>query len=65
MRSGLDELLPRGKQYAEVNAGWSNSTGAKVRGEAGFLFGPAAAAYLFGQWTPQESSAGIGVRVTW
>ena len=64
MRSGLDELLPRKRVFAELMAGWSSVTGPVARAAAGAQLGKHAAVYGYGQWTPAETTAGVGVRVT-
>ena len=65
VRSGLDSILPRKSGSLDLTAGWSSKTGPIARGELRQRFGNNLAGYLYGQWTPAQTSAGAGVRVTW
>jgi hypothetical protein len=51
--------------YAEVIGAWSSLSGPVVRAEAGAKLTPRFGVYGFGQWTPAETMAGVGARVTW
>lgn len=51
--------------YAELIGAWSPLSGPVVRGELGARLTPRAGVFGFGQWTPAETMAGVGARVTW
>lgn len=67
MRTGLQGVLadtPVRAGYAQALAGVSTLTGAFARAEAGYRVAPSLGLFGFGQWTPKESTAGIGARLT-
>lgn len=67
MREGLARVLadtPVRSGYLELQAGASSLSGLYARGELGYRPWEDVAGFLFGQWTPQESTAGVGVKLT-
>lgn len=65
--AGLDRLprlLPVRGGYLEGQLGASSITGPYLRAEGGLRPREDLSLFGFGQWTPRESSAGLGVRVT-
>ena len=57
--------MPLRGGYAEALVGASSLTGPFARLEVGEHLLPRLGLYGFGQWTPRESTAGAGLRVTW
>jgi hypothetical protein len=67
-QAGLRRVLsdtPVREGYLEGTASWSSLSGPVVRGEAGARLTPRFGVFGFGQWTPRETMAGVGARVTW
>lgn len=46
-------------------AAWSSRQGPLVRTEALWRLRPRLGAFGFAQWTPAETTAGVGTRFTW
>jgi hypothetical protein len=57
--------VPTREAYAEATAGFSSLSGPVLRGELGARLTPRVGLFGFGQWTPTETMAGAGARVTW
>lgn len=55
---------PVREAYADLIGGWSSLSGPVVRAEAGARLTPRFGVFGFGQWTPRETMAGVGARVT-
>jgi hypothetical protein len=67
-QAGLTRVLsdvPYREGYLEAIAGWGSLSGPVVRGEAGARLTPRFGVFGFGEWTPRETMAGVGARVTW
>ena len=67
-QAGLTRVLsdvPVRSGYVEGLAGWSSLSGPVVRGEVGARLTPRVGVFGFGEWTPRETMAGVGGRVTW
>lgn len=63
---GLDrvDVLQPGHGFVNLTAGVSTSTGAFANVEAGWKPHQALSVFGFGRWTPVESMAGVGARLT-
>ena len=59
----LSDVAP-GRGYVEGTAAVSTLTGPLVRLEAGYRPRGWLGLFGYGQWTPDEASAGIGARAT-
>lgn len=65
-RAGLQKVLdevPVGRGYARIIGAYSSLSGPLARGEVGWRPRSNLGVYGFGQWTPRESSAGIGAQL--
>lgn len=67
MSEGLARVLadtPVRSGYLELQAGMSTAAGAYARAELGYRPFERLAAFAFSQWTPAETIAGAGVKLT-
>lgn len=64
MTKGLDAVVPRKSAYVEALTAWSSLGGPMVRLEGGARLLPGFGAFVFGDWTPKETRAGVGARFT-
>ncbi len=60
VREGLDRAFTQA--YVQAMGGWSSSTGAAVRVEAGATFWQRAKAFAYAEATERDTGVGAGVR---